>query len=271
MSISKLLFAAAALAMAVPVSAQVHQVKWERGDQGWCDGDDGGRNHERVCEVRTATAPVANDVVVNGGTNGGVTVTGADRNDVQIQAKVWADARTEARAREMVGAVTIRVDGGKISADGPDTERRESWGVSYRITVPHATNLDIETVNGGVGVTDVKGDIRFKAMNGGVHLTRVAGDVRGHTTNGGLTVELAGDRWDGAGLDAQTTNGGVRMVIPSKYSAELVTGTVNGGIDIDFPVTVQGRIGRQLRSTLGDGGPTLRVTTTNGGVHITRR
>jgi DUF4097 and DUF4098 domain-containing protein YvlB len=65
-----------------------------------------------------------------------------------------------------------------------------------------------------VDVTDVKGDIRFSATNGGVHLTRVAGDVGGHTTNGGLTVELGEDHWDGAGLDAETTNGGIRISRP---------------------------------------------------------
>jgi hypothetical protein len=268
MSVSRLLVVAAALAVAAPAAAQV---KWERGDQGWCDRDNGGGNRERACEVRTATVPASAKVSVDGGANGGVAVTGSDRSDLRIQAKVWADARTEERAREMVSQVRVRVDGGRISADGPDRQRRESWGVSYRILTPRATDLDIETVNGGVDVTDVKGDIRFSATNGGVRLTRVAGDVRGHTTNGGLTVELGGDHWDGAGLDAETTNGGVHMVVPSHYSAELVTGTVNGGIDIGFPVTVRGHIGRQLRTTLGEGGATVKVTTTNGGIRISRR
>lgn len=54
-------------------------------------------------------------------------------------------------------------------------------------------------------------------------------------------------------------------------TSDLDLETVNGGIDIDFPVTVSGRIGRQLRTTLGDGGPTIRVVTTNGGVKIKRR
>jgi hypothetical protein len=267
MGIGKVLAAAAALAVAAPASAQV---AWQKGDQGWCEQDGSSRNRERVCEVRTATVAAPARVTVDGGANGGVTVTGWDRKDVQIEAQVWADARTEDRAREMVGATRIAVNGGRISADGPDRARRESWGVSYRIMVPRAMDLDVETTNGGVSITDVAGDIRFSATNGGVHLNRLAGDVRGHTTNGGLTVELAGDHWDGAGLDATTTNGGVNMVIPGKYSAELVTGTVNGGISVDFPVTVRGHIGRELRTTLGNGGATLRVRTTNGGVRITR-
>jgi DUF4097 and DUF4098 domain-containing protein YvlB len=85
-------------------------------------------------------------------------------------------------------------------------------------------------------------------------------------------VELAGDSWDGGGMDVETTNGGVTMTIPDGYSAELEVGTTNGGIDIDFPVTIQGRLGRrQLRTTLGDGGSTIRAVTTNGGVRVARR
>ena len=95
-----------------------------------------------------------------------------------------------------------------------------------------------------------------------------AGDVRGRTTNGGLRVELDGDEWDGEGLDVQTTNGGVSLYIPDDYSARLVTGTVNGGIRIDFPIMVQGNIGRRITTDLGNGGKTVRVTTTNGGVTV---
>ena len=45
---------------------------------------------------------------------------------------------------------------------------------------------------------------------------------------------------------------------------------MNGGISLDFPVTVQGRIGHSLDIELGEGGATVRATTTNGGVRIVR-
>lgn len=260
----------AVLALVLAGQAQA-QVRWERSDEGWCDRSWGGRDSDRFCEVLTATTASAGSLRVDAGQNGGVDVTAWDRNDVEIRAKVWANARSEARAQEIARAVKISVSGGRIAADGPDVGRRESWGVSYEIQVPRTSDLDLETVNGGISVEDVTGDIRFAATNGGVHLTGVAGDVQGRTTNGGLHIELDGDRWAGAGLDAETVNGGVDLTIPRAYSAELVTGTVNGGIDIDFPVTVRGRIGRQLRTTLGDGGPTIRAVTTNGGVKIKRR
>jgi hypothetical protein len=75
----------------------------------------------------------------------------------------------------------------------------------------------------------------------------------------------------GDGLDVQTTNGGVTVLVPESYSAELLVATTNGGFDIDFPVTIQGRIGRQLRTSLGEGGSPIRVATTNGGVRLARR
>ena len=56
------------------------------------------------------------------------------------------------------------------------------------------------------------------------------------------------------------------------YNAELETGTVNGPMSIDFPMTVtlQGRIGRSLTTTLGSGGPPVRVTTQNGPLTVRR-
>ena len=55
---------------------------------------------------------------------------------------------------------------------------------------------------------------------------------------------------------------------------ECVILTHNGGIDIDFPITVRGRISdmrRRIDTTIGSGGAPLRVRTVNGGVSIARR
>lgn len=247
------------------VSAQ-----WTRADEGWCDDEWGGRDQDRYCMALEAEFDDPGRLSIDGGMNGGVRVEGWSRNVVEVRAKVWANARTMAQAEDIADEVRVRMDDGRLRADGPDTGRGESWGVSWEVMVPHDSDLDIETHNGGIGVEDVTGRIEFHALNGGVRLTGVAGDVVGQTTNGGRHVELAGDNWDGEGLDVETTNGGVTLLVPANYSARLETGTVNGGIDIDFPVTVQGRVGRRLSTTLGEGGPTVRAVTTNGGVRVRR-
>ena len=250
------------LLWAVAVSAAAGQTTC---DDDWSDGD-----RERWCEIRVQTLPATSSVDIDAGANGGISVEGWDRNEIELRARVWAYASSESRAEAMVEDIRIDVRNGRIRADGPDQGRRESWGVSYELRVPSDTDLDLETLNGGIGIANVTGDTRFRAVNGGVHLERMAGRVEGRTTNGGLHVELDGDRWAGGGLDVRTTNGAVTLQIPDGYSADLETGTVNGGIEVDFPVTVQGRIGRTLNATLGDGGPPVKVATTNGGVRISR-
>jgi DUF4097 and DUF4098 domain-containing protein YvlB len=162
------------------------------------------------------------------------------------------------------------ISGGRISADGPSTSHHQNWSTSYEIFVPWHTDVDIKTHNGGVHLADLNGHISFDALNGGVSLVRMAGNVDGHTTNGGLSIELAGARWEGGELNAETTNGGVKMTVPDGYSAQLETGTTNGHINVEFPVTVQGDIRRHLSATLGSGGPRVRAVTTNGGVTIRR-
>ncbi len=137
--------------------------------------------------------------------------------------------------------------------------------------VPRGSNLDLETVNGGVEIDGVSGRIQFRTTNGGVHLNDLAGDVDGRTTNGGVHIELSGTEWDGESLDVVTQNGGVELIVPNGYNARLETGTVNGGMQVDFPVRVQGRIGRTLSTDLGSGGALVRVRTTNGGVTVSRR
>src|SRR6266540_1714545 len=100
---------------------------------------------------------------------------------------------------------------------------------------------------------------------------RLAGDVKGQTMNGGLAIDLAGAGWDGKGMDVRTTNGGVTLSIPENYSAHLETGTVNGGLKTDFPITLQGEVKRELSFDLGGGGQTISAMTTNGGVSIKRK
>ena len=235
-------------------------------DAGWDD------DRYRTCDVREYTLP-AGPLTVEGGQNGGIRVEGWDRSEIRVQAVVSAYAREEAEAKRLASEVDVQAGSGRVIATGPTTGNRQSWSVSYRINVPRQNDLELKATNGGITITRVSGTIRFDTTNGGVRLTDVGGDVRGETRNGGLNVTLDGDRWDGAGLDVQTSNGGVTLAIPDGYNAELTTRTVNGGFRTDYPMTIQGELSprRGISTTLGSGGPPVSVRTTNGGVRINRR
>lgn len=234
-----------------------------------CRRDNG--DQERFCETRAVTVAASRALSVDGRTNGGISVHGWDRADVQVLAMIQTNANSEAEARDIAKGINILTSGAQIRAEGPSTGRRESWSVSYDIYVPRQTDLTLTANNGGVSIESVTSRISAETENGGLSLNDVQGDVHGRTVNGGINAELTGDRWVGGGLDLRTSNGGVRLTIPSNYSAMLETGTVNGSVNVDFPVTIQGRIGgREFNTTLGAGGATVRATTTNGGVTIRR-
>ena len=224
-----------------------------------------------TCEIREQTIAAGGPLSIDGRQNGGVSVKGWDQNQVLVRARVQAGAPTEAEAADLARQIRIETAGNKIFASGPENVRDHHWDVSYEVFVPRHSDVSVETHNGGIVFMDVNGKIDFNATNGGVVLRRIGGAVRGSTTNGGLVIELTGDRWDGETLDVSTTNGGVIMSVPENYSAHLETGTVNGSISVDFPVTVQGRINKELAVNLGAGGATVKAMTTNGGVRITRR
>lgn len=264
-----LLFPALLLtAVATPGHAQRRSA--ERWLEDCRSGRWGGDDRERYCDVREQTIPVRARLRVDGRDNGGIEIIGSDRSDILIRTRIQAQAGSQSDAKQIVDQ--IRIDtGDEIRADGPSTRWRSSWSVSYEILVPKRVDLDLSANNGGIAISDVEGRIDFETVNGGVTLTGLAGNVRGATSNGGVDVELTGDRWRGEGLDVRTTNGGVELAVPASYSARLETGTVNGGMDIGFPVTVQGRMNRRLTTQLGDGGPLVRVVTTNGGVTLRRR
>jgi DUF4097 and DUF4098 domain-containing protein YvlB len=257
---------------ALPLSAQSRGAP-SRDAQRWLDDcrDDRGRDdRERYCDVREQTLPARASLRVDGRENGGIEVIGSDRNDIRVIAKIQTQAGSASDAKAMADQIRIET-GDEIRADGPSTRWRSSWSVSYEIHVPRKMSLDLRATNGGISIENVDGRLEFETTNGGITLVGVAGNVRGETSNGGVDVRLTGDRWSGEGLDVRSTNGGVDVSIPANYSARLETGTTNGGMDIGFPVTVQGRLNRHLTTQLGDGGPLVRVTTTNGGVTLRRR
>jgi hypothetical protein len=231
-------------------------------DDSWCrDGRFRDRDRDRQCEIRITTLPASGALTVDAGANGGITVEGTDASEVRIRAKV------ETRRGVELDDVTIDLGTGHVETRGPE---RGDWSVSFRIEVPRDYDLDLVARNGGLGVASVVGQVRLETTNGGITLESMAGEVRGRTTNGGISVVLDGDTWHGDGLDVETSNGGVHLSVPADYSAELVTGTVNGQLRLGFPVTVEGTLRKEVRATLGDGGPTVRAKTTNGGVKLTR-
>ena len=243
----------------------------------WCRAE----RRADVCEVREDTISNTRVVDLDARGNGGVSVRGWDRPDVHLRARVAVYGESESDARAIASEIKLTTTDGRIRVEGPSRDRgRRSWweggrgwSVAFELQVPRSAELTIGATNGGVSIEDVRGRMDVHTVNGGISLDDVSGDIRGETTNGGVQVRVAGGKWEGPGLDVRTVNGGINLALPPDLSAELEARAVNGGIRVDYPLTVSGLINsrREIRGTIGSGGPRIRASATNGGITVTRR
>ena len=126
----------------------------------------------------------------------------------------------------------------------------------------------VSTGNGDVDVREAKGTVRVTTGNGHVNVTTAEGPVDARTGNGDIDVEMGALR-SSESMGFHTGSGTVRVVLPANYNGELDASTGNGDIRSDFDLKVQGRMSpRRVRATIGNGGPTLRLTTGNGRVEV---
>src|SRR5438105_566781 len=79
-----------------------------------------------VNELREMTVAASGSLNVDGRQNGGISVKGEDRSDVQIRACVQAWAKTEDEAKSLASGVKIET-GSTIKAENSD---EKNWSVS---------------------------------------------------------------------------------------------------------------------------------------------
>jgi len=111
----------------------------------------------RACEVRNVPVRLSGrSITIDGQQNGGVRVFGWDRDQVQVTARMQAQDRTDAEARDLLSRIEIIADDRGVRANGPSMDRDyEGWSVSYYVNVPRRFDLDLEAHNGGLSVDGV--------------------------------------------------------------------------------------------------------------------
>ena len=187
-----------------------------------------------------------------------------------VIAKIATSGYSADEAMATARDIRIEVTPTSVSATGPRIDHNQHWSVSFDVVLPRGADVSAQTHNGGVYLEGLNGKVEARAVNGPVSVYEMAGDVMGRTQNGPITADLRGTKWEGAGLDLQTQNGPVSLNIANGYNAHLETGTVNGPMSIDFPVTIQGKITKRFSLDLGKGGAPVRAITTNGPVSVRR-
>ena len=241
--------------------------------------------------------------------NGEIKVAGGETEKCDITAKITARANTEEDAKKLAEQVKIKFErsGDKLTAkiEKPNIIDNKYIGVSFDITLPKQTRLDLVTHNGAVNINQIEGDIEAHTHNGAVHadgikgsvvLTThngeikcdgVLGDVKLQTHNGpiscnGVTgnVELTthngsaevvyfADAAPAVNASLTTHNGGLELKAPNELSAKIEAHTHNGSVHTDIPITVVGKVSKKnLVGTIGSGEGKLYLKTHNGSINI---
>src|SRR5688500_6901904 len=170
--------------------------------------------------------------------SGSVTVTRGSGSELKIDAVKKARAATEEAAREMLQLVTIDVGerAGRVEVRTRyphfDRERQRrgehrhmNVSVTYNITAPAGTRMRINSMSGGISVTDIAGELSLEAMSGHITVERAARLVAAKTMSGHVTIT---DAKSDAMLTTGSMSGNVtlKQVTAREITAEVISGTI---------------------------------------------
>jgi len=176
-----------------------------------------------------------------------------------------------------------------VSVAVPTSVGLYSYGVDMDIRVPAYFLTDITNSNGQITVSDLTRDVKAYSSNGAVALTNIAADVdvrtsngkidldgiagsvRGVTSNGKVTVDATLPD-SGGYCRLETSNGEVKLTIPTLTSAQVYASTSNGQITVsNLNIHYTRQTKDYIEGTLGTGLNDIQITTSNGAITLTGR
>jgi hypothetical protein len=219
--------------------------------------------------------------------SGAINVERATGDQVEITAtKTWRrgdpqDVRIEARKfgpnDESVIVCAFWTDNASCGEQGYHSSgdrrggRSNDVSVEFTVRLPAGVRVNVGTVNGEIMVDGATAEVRAGTVNGGVEAYSTGGPVTASTVNGNVRVRM-GRLAGSEDLRYGTVNGNVIVEFTGDIDADIELTTVNGRLQSDFPLALQGRIDpRHLRATIGKGGRRIRLTTVNGNVELRKR
>lgn len=222
-----------------------------------------------VTEEFHKTVPITADGRVSlENINGGVTITGWDRNEVQIDAV--KSARDQQRLDEARIEVDVATDAIRIRTRYPEHHTNNNpASVHYELHVPRAARLDkIDLVNGSLDLQQVSGEVHANLINGGLRAKNLAGRSELSTVNGSLEADF--NSLDNVhDVSLKSVNGSIALGLPPSPNADIEANTVSGGIRTEFPLEVSGHMmGKTVNGKLGNGGTRIEMSNVNGSIKI---
>jgi DUF4097 and DUF4098 domain-containing protein YvlB len=237
-------------------------------------------------EEWSKTWAVAGTPELHVGTNdGSVTVKAGDTH--QIEARVttvgWKIGPDDVK-------ITEHQTGDRVDLDVHLPRHHWEGGhhsVHIDLLVPAETRTNVETGDGRINVQSLKapahlttgdGSIEVEGMDGSLFAKTGDGHIRAkgrldvldiETGDGSVEAQVFTGSHMTADWRVKTGDGHVTIALPENFQANLEAHTGDGHISIDFPVTVSGKMGgSDIHAKINGGGPTLRVHTGDGAIHL---
>jgi hypothetical protein len=208
--------------------------------------------------------------------NGRITAEPTDGSEIQLHAERSAKAASDDAAKDLLGRIEMREEVGtdrvRVEVRPPRISGPSGHEFKWTVKVPRGVHVDLRTVNGGVRITGLDGEVRARSTNGGITgrgLTTASLDAG--VTNGGVDIELARAISSGT-YQLEAVNGGVSISLTEDSKADIAGRCVNGGISTSglSLETVGEQSRRRLEAKLNGGGARVSLETVNGGVRIGR-
>ena len=206
------------------------------------------------------TVPQETSVEVKTG-GGGVEVsrikreTELDTSGGSIRA---ADLGANLRAHTSGGGIQLEDVSGnsRVDTSGGDI-KADSLGGS----------LEARTSGGSLDLRGVKGDLLAHTSGGSIRVEDAGGRVNADTSGGSVDVSFA--RGNSHGGELESSGGGVRVRLDPSANLDLDASSSAGPVINGLPIRVSGTLSRShLVGSIGSGGPSLRVHSSGGSVHI---
>jgi DUF4097 and DUF4098 domain-containing protein YvlB len=131
--------------------------------------------------------------------------------------------------------------------------------------------VEAGTVNRGIHVTDVHGDLSLETVNGPIVVQKVQStNVDASTVNGRIVYD--GTLRDGGDYSLATHNGAIWVVVPNGTNASVSVSTFNGELDTTFqiPNFESNARRRSYNFVLGSGRARVDLETFGGDINLRR-
>jgi len=160
------------------------------------------------------------------------------------------------------------------SDDNDDRRGRNTNDVSveFRVLIPRGVRVDLSTINGTITVDGATAEVDARTINGDIDVATSGGPVNANNTNGNVRARL-GKLESDAPMEFTTVTGNVSVEFGNDFSADVDLRTLNGSLNTNFEMTLNGRIDpKRIRTHIGrPGGPRVRIATINGSVELKHR